>query len=137
MKILAAIFWIRIWMPITVVAAFVVWQFPAATVLAQQYESWILYGQLAILVVCFGFTAMNAFEPESPSELLDDTKGDAFWVFVTTATLAWLHGDNGWSMYWLPLAMLGTSAGIAFLDFWVSLRGGTNKLKELDKERIS
>jgi len=86
---------------------------------------------------CFGFTAMNAFEPESPSELLDDTKGDAFWVFVTTATLAWLHGDNGWSMYWLPLAMLGTSAGIAFLDFWVSLRGGTNKLKELDKERIS
>lgn len=136
-KFLATIFWIRIWMPITVIAAVVIWQLPAATVLAQQYEAWVLLAQVLVLLMCFAITASGAFEPENPSELLNDTKGDVFWVVVIVALLAWLHGDNGWTMYWLPLAMLGVSAAVATLDLWISLRGGTAKLQELDKGRVS
>jgi len=108
-------------MPISIAAAFAVWKFPKATALAQGNEWPILFAQLFLLGICFAITASGAFEPENPSELLSDTKGDVFWVIVTSNTLTYLYVDNGFTIYWLPITMLALSAGVAILDLWISL----------------
>jgi hypothetical protein len=137
MKILGTIFWIRIWTPVTMVTAFVLLKFPAARAFIQGYEPWVVVVTLAVLGVCFGLTAMVAFDSENTEDFLSDIKGDIFWFAVSSNTLTYLLASNGLTDHWLPITMFGIVCVITVGDMAVSLRGGAKKLYEVDKGRFS